>query len=93
MFNVLIAEDENNIRKLISIKLKNAGYNVLLACDGLEALNLVYETHVDIIIADVMMPNMSGYELVKNLRDDGKKYPLYFARQKAVSTIKPKVLV
>ncbi|MBO5712748.1 MAG: response regulator transcription factor [Clostridia bacterium] len=82
MFNVLIAEDENNIRKLISIKLKNAGYNVLLACDGLEALNIVYETHVDIIIADVMMPNMSGYELVKTLRDDGKKIPVILCTAK-----------
>lgn len=82
MFNVLIAEDENNIRKLIAIKLKNAGYNVILASDGEEALSLAYENHVDIIIADVMMPNMSGYELVKSLRNDGNKTPVIMCTAK-----------
>ena len=82
MFNVLIAEDEKNIRKLIAIKLKNAGYNVILASDGEEALSLAYENHVDIIIADVMMPNMSGYELVKSLRDDGNKTPVIMCTAK-----------
>ena len=82
MFNVLIAEDEVNIRKLISIKLKNAGYNVILASDGEKALSLAYENHVDIIIADVMMPNMSGYDLVKNLRNDGVKTPVILCTAK-----------
>ncbi len=82
MFNVLVAEDEKNIRNLIGIKLKNAGYNVIFAKDGQEALNAVYENHVDIMIVDVMMPIMSGYELVKNLRQDKIKTPVIMCTAK-----------
>lgn len=82
MFNVLVAEDEKNIRKLIGIKLKNAGYNVTLVENGEQALNAVYENHVDIIIADVMMPVMNGYELVKNLRRDNVKIPVIMCTAK-----------
>ena len=82
MFNVLVAEDEKNIRNLIGIKLKNAGYNVIFAKDGQEALNAVYENHVDIMIVDVMMPIMSGYELVKILRQDKIKTPVIMCTAK-----------
>ncbi len=82
MFNVLVAEDEKNIRNLIGIKLKNAGYNVIFAKDGQEALNAVYENHVDIMIVDVMMPIMNGYELVKNLRQDKIKTPVIMCTAK-----------
>ena len=82
MFNVLVAEDELNIRKLIGIKLKNAGYNVILTANGEEALSASYENHVDIMIVDVMMPKMNGYELVKSLRADGVKIPVILCTAK-----------
>ena len=82
MFNVLIAEDEKNIRNLIGIKLKNAGYNVILTANGEEALNAVYENHVDIMIVDVMMPILNGYELVRSLRNDGKNIPVIMCTAK-----------
>ena len=82
MFNVLIAEDEKNIRNLIGIKLKNAGYNVILTANGEDALNAVYENHVDIMVVDVMMPIMNGYELVRALRNDGKKIPVIMCTAK-----------
>ncbi len=82
MFNVLIAEDEKNIRNLIGIKLKNAGYNVILTANGEDALNAVYENHVDIMVVDVMMPILNGYELVRALRNDGKKIPVIMCTAK-----------
>ena len=82
MFNVLIAEDDFNIRKLIGIKLKNAGYNVILTANGQEALSAVYENHVDIMIVDVMMPIINGYELVRELRRDKIKIPVIMCTAK-----------
>lgn len=83
MFNVLIAEDDKNIRKLIGIKLKAAGYNVILVENGEEALNSVYENHVDIMVVDVMMPKMNGYELVRALREEQLKIPVIMCTAKS----------
>ena len=68
MFNVLVLEDDNNIRRLTEIKLKNEGYNVYVASNGLEGLDIIGDKHIDIIIADVMMEKMDGYEFLKEIR-------------------------
>lgn len=75
MFTALVAEDDANIRKLIEIKLKNAGYNVVPAFDGVDALNKFYENHIDIMLVDVMMPNMDGYEFLQKVRKENSQIP------------------
>ena len=68
MFNVLIVEDDFNICKLMKIKLTQEGYNCILAYNGEEGIEKLAENHVDIVIADAMMPKMDGFEMVKEMR-------------------------
>ena len=68
MFQILIVEDDSSLRKLISATLKQHGYSCHTANDGLEALDVMEKTNIDLIISDVMMPNMDGYELTRQLR-------------------------
>ena len=68
MFNVLVLEDDKNIRRLTEIKLKNEGYNVYTAENGKKGLEIIGDKHVDIIIADVMMDEMDGFEFVSTIR-------------------------
>lgn len=68
MFNVLIVEDDFNICKLMKIKLSQEGYNCFTAHNGLEGIEKLAENHVDIVIADAMMPKMDGFEMVKEMR-------------------------
>ena len=76
MFNILIVEDDPNTRKLLSAVLKGNGYNPILSCNGVEALDALDANHVDLMIIDVMMPQMDGYELTKTLRDAGSQIPM-----------------
>ena len=68
MFNVLIVEDDFNICKLMKIKLTQEGYNCILAYNGEEGIEKLAENHIDIVIADAMMPKMDGFEMVKEMR-------------------------
>jgi DNA-binding response OmpR family regulator len=72
--NILIVDDNKKIRKLIEIYLAREGFKVFQADDGEVALDVLDEVKIDLIIADIMMPNMDGYELVEELR--GAKYNL-----------------
>ncbi|WP_297425940.1 response regulator transcription factor [Clostridium sp.] len=66
---ILIVDDEKEIRDLVDIYLKSDGYNTITACDGLEALNLIKENEIDLIILDVMMPNLNGIEACLKIRE------------------------
>ncbi len=90
MFNVLVAEDDKNIRKLMEIKLSSEGYNVIVAGDGEEALKLLGQNQVDIMIVDVMMPKMDGYELVKTIRDSKSQIPAIMVTAKGTIQDKAK---
>ena len=67
---ILIADDETHILNVVSIKLENAGYNVITAEDGAVAYDLARAHHPDLIIADFQMPHLSGVELCSKLRAD-----------------------
>ncbi len=67
MFNILVVEDDKNLRKLISATLKQNGYNSLMAEDGEIALDIIDKEHIDLVISDIMMPKLDGYNLVKAL--------------------------
>jgi two-component system OmpR family response regulator len=76
MFSILVVEDDENLNKLMCEKLKNETYQVFSAFDGAEALEVLDQKHVDLIISDIMMPNMNGYELTKQLRDAAYTLPI-----------------
>lgn len=82
MATILIVEDEKNIRLLTAARLKTY-YTVLTACDGNEAIDIFYRQHIDLIIADIMMPNMDGYELVRCLREYNQNVPVIFLTAKS----------
>lgn len=76
MFNILVVEDDPSTRKLLSAVLKSNGYNTLVSSNGLEALDVLENNHVDLMIIDVMMPKMDGYELTETLREGGSQTPM-----------------
>ena len=82
MFKILVAEDDINTRKLMCAVLKQNGFETLQAGDGIEALAVMDLHHVDLIILDLMMPNMDGYELTKQLRMTWRTLPILMVTAK-----------
>ncbi len=68
MFNILVVEDDKNTRRLMEAVVKNSGYNVYTAENGLAAFDLIDTQQIDLIILDVMMPQMDGYTFLKEFR-------------------------
>ena len=62
---ILLAEDDSSMRRFIEIILQKAGFDVLTAEDGLAAMQIALETEIDAVVADAIMPNMSGYDLCR----------------------------
>ena len=82
MFHILVVEDNPNARKLMEAVLKQNGYEPLLAADGIEALDVLDNKHVDLIVLDVMMPRMDGYEFTETLRSSGCELPILMVTAK-----------
>lgn len=82
MINILVVEDDKHTRKLLETILKREGYSVLKAEDGVIAMEVLENNHVDLIILDIMMPNMDGYEFAKELRDAECMIPILMATAK-----------
>ena len=76
MFNILVVDDNHSIKKLMTTYLNRYGYNVFAASDGLEALDVLGKEHIDLMIADIMMPNMDGYTLTSELRASKYNFPI-----------------
>lgn len=76
MFNILVVEDNKDLRELLCDALTGEGYRAFSSSDGDEALKRLDETFVDLIIADIMMPNMDGLQLTKELRRAGIDTPI-----------------
>lgn len=68
MAKVLLVEDDQNLREIFEMRLKAEGYNTVVAGDGEEALTVAVKEKPDLIIADVMMPKLSGFEMLETLR-------------------------
>ncbi len=66
---ILLVEDDKALRRYLEVTLSRAGYEVLSAGDGLEAMKTALSTPVDLVITDAMMPNLSGHELCRFLRN------------------------
>jgi len=76
MLKILIAEDDRELRQLFSLVLNRHGYTVVGVSNGQEALDALDKDFYDMIISDIMMPVMDGYELVRQLRDVGNTTPV-----------------
>ena len=90
MFHIMIVEDDNNTRRLTADVLEENGYIAITAKDGIEALDIMDEKHVDLIIADIMMPRMDGYELTQQLRKSGSNIPILMVTAKETLSDKKK---
>ena len=82
MFNIMIVEDDGNQRKLMTTVLEQYGYNVIQAVDGIDALEQLDKKHIDLIILDIMMPRMDGFELTETLRQSGCNIPILMVTAK-----------
>ncbi len=82
MFRILVAEDDTNTRKLMCAVLRHNGFEPLQAADGVETLALMEKQHVDLVMLDLMMPNMDGYELARQIRLSWEALPLLMVTAK-----------
>ena len=76
MFKILIAEDDRELRQLFEHVLSKNSYAITGVSNGLEALQALEDSYYDLIISDIMMPVMDGYELVRSLREAGHHLPV-----------------
>ena len=88
---ILVADDSASIRRFVEVVLEKAGYEILIAEDGREALKLAFENDIDAVVADALMPNLSGDELFRNLKTypEKKNIPLIMLSGLAESTARP----
>ena len=82
MFSILVVEDDEILNKMISVKLRQETYLVFAAFDGVQALDVLDREHIDLIISDIMMPNMDGYELTRELRNAAYTIPILMVTAK-----------
>ena len=75
---LLVVDDEPNIRDLLATSLRFAGFEVFAASNGAEAIKLATENEPDLIVLDVMLPDIDGFTVTRRLRDKGHHYPILF---------------
>jgi DNA-binding response OmpR family regulator len=76
VFHILVVDDDTNTRRLLRAVLERENYTVSAACDGVEALAVMDSRHVDLVVLDVMMPRMDGYEFTSLLRENNSELPI-----------------
>lgn len=79
---ILVVDDEKDIREIIEIYLINEGFNIVLACDGIEALEKLKKEDIDLIILDIMMPKLDGIRTCIKIREE-KKMPIIMLSAKS----------
>lgn len=82
MVHILVVDDDAHTRMFLSGLLREAGYSVSVAGDGVEALECMDREHVDLVVLDVMMPRMDGYELTRTLRAADSNLPILMVSAK-----------
>jgi len=76
MFHILVADDDKDTRRLLRAVLEDAHYTVFTACDGEEAMRVLDREHIDLVVLDVMMPHIDGYEFTQSLRTVSSELPI-----------------
>lgn len=82
MFHILVADDDKNTRRYFQAVLEEAHYTVTTAKNGREVLEILGKEHIDLIVLDIMMPEMDGYEVTKELRDVQDTIPILMVSAK-----------
>lgn len=82
MIKIFVVEDDKDLNRFVSLSLRNAGYEVISCFDGVEALEKIYEEKCDLLLTDIMMPKMNGFELAEGVRIDNKSLPIIFMTAK-----------
>lgn len=82
MFRILVVDDDKHTRMLMQAILENENYMVFLAGNGEEALDVIDREHVDLVVLDIMMPHMDGYEFTKTLRENDNNLPILMVSAK-----------
>lgn len=90
MFHILVADDDRNTRRYMQAVLEDAHYTVTTAKDGAEALDILGWEHIDLIVLDVMMPEMDGYELTRELREAQDNIPILMVSARQLPADKKK---
>ena len=90
MFHILVVDDDKNIRMLYRAVLEEANYTVFTAEDGEGALRLLDQHHIDLVVLDIMMPKMDGYEFTKTLREGNNSLPVLMVSAKQLPADKKK---
>ncbi|MNO33563.1 Heme response regulator HssR [compost metagenome] len=90
MAAILIADDDDNIRKLMSLFLRKEGFSIKEARDGTKALSMIENSRVDLVILDIMMPGLDGWDLCREIRRYDANLPLLMVTAKAESAHKVK---
>ena len=90
MFHILVVDDDKNTRMYFEAVLKNNNYTVTVAKNGEEALEVMDRVHVDLVVLDVMMPKLDGYEFTKTLRECDNNLPILMVSAKQLPADKNK---
>jgi len=90
MFHILVVDDDKNTRMYFEAVLKNNGYTVTVAKNGEEALDVMDKEHIDLVVLDIMMPKMDGYEFTMTLRECDNNLPILMVSAKQLPMDKNK---
>ena len=73
---ILVVDDEKPLARALELKLSKSGFDVLVANDGKEALELLEKNHIDFVLLDLVMPNVDGFEVLSELKAQEKSLPI-----------------
>ena len=90
MFHILVVDDDKNSRLFLTALLEEAGYTVTAAIDGEDALEKMDRSHVDLLVLDIMMPKMDGYEFTRVIRESDANLPILMVSAKQLPADKHK---
>lgn len=90
MFRILVVDDDKNTRRLLQAVLGNEGYQVFTAENGEDALTVMDREYIDLVVLDIMMPKMDGYEFTKTLRETKNNLPILMVSAKQLPEDKKK---
>ena len=90
MFHILVVDDDKNTRLLFKAILESENYTVFTAFNGEEAMDIMDRNHIDLVVLDIMMPGMDGYEFTKTLREAQNNLPVLMVSAKHLPQDKKK---
>lgn len=88
MFQILVVDDDKNTRMLFKAVLEEEKYTVFTAEDGLQALNVMDGHHIDLVVLDIMMPQMDGYTFTRTIREGNNSLPILMVSAKQLPSDK-----